>query len=39
MVQPSTSTVANVAPTDVTQLVTCWPYAAARVVQISARPV
>lgn len=37
--QPSMSTTANVPPTSITEMVTCWPYAAARVVSIVNRPV
>ena len=36
---PSMSTVANVPPASITDLVRCWPYAAARVVSIQSRPV
>ena len=36
--QPTMSTTANVPPTTITDLVTCWPYAAARVVNIVNRP-
>lgn len=36
--QPTMSTTANVQPTTITDLVTCWPYAAARVVSIIDRP-
>ena len=36
---PTTSGVATVPPVTVTQLVQCWPYAAARVVQVLPRPI
>ncbi|WP_426560709.1 hypothetical protein ACPPVT_12560 [Angustibacter sp. McL0619] len=35
---PSTSAIASVMPLSITELVTCWPYAAARVVSVSVRP-
>jgi hypothetical protein len=35
---PTTSGVATVPPVTVTQLVQCWPYAGARVVQVIPRP-
>ncbi|MCA0322478.1 MAG: hypothetical protein LCH60_07885 [Actinobacteria bacterium] len=35
---PTTSAAATVPPVTVTQLVQCWPYAAARVVQVLPRP-
>ena len=39
MAQPSMSTTANVPPATISDLVTCWPYSAARVVSIANRPV
>jgi hypothetical protein len=38
LLQPSMSTVANVPPASITELVRCWPYAAARVVNLVTRP-